>query len=243
MVSLRKKVTNILVDNPPPNSWLIWVLENSESYLALPGKTDYYNHSCLRLILAQEQIPEGEAFVDGFRMGNDPNTNWIHIQIFKFFARYIYPPKYQLTPQNFKVFDIGFNYGKSLYIKKINCLNFREFDNLTINEIRHFLGISLNDLILIKKLIRLHQNNQHSKNTRSLEAEILRWSSSLFAVVGGFILALNLTISAYGFILLAASSLQLLISSCMQQDKSLIIYSGSIFICVDILAIYRWVLS
>jgi hypothetical protein len=75
-------------------------------------------------------------------------------------------------------------------------------------------------------------------------ANILRYSSSSFALSGGIILASNLSsISKYGFLLLAFSSMQLLISSCLTKDKSLMIYSASLFIFVDCLGVYRWIIN
>lgn len=56
-------------------------------------------------------------------------------------------------------------------------------------------------------------------------------------------LASNTEISRYGFILLALSSSQMLASSTMVRNKSLMVYSASIFIFVDCLGIYRWVLQ
>jgi hypothetical protein len=72
--------------------------------------------------------------------------------------------------------------------------------------------------------------------------KFLHYSSSACAVAGGTILASNTEISGYGFILLALSSGQMLISSLLAQNKRLIIYSASLFIFVDCLGIYRWVL-
>jgi hypothetical protein len=74
-------------------------------------------------------------------------------------------------------------------------------------------------------------------------AKFLHYSSSACAVAGGTILASNTEVSGYGFILLALSSSQMLISSMLVQNKRLIIYSASLFIFVDCLGIYRWVLS
>jgi hypothetical protein len=71
----------------------------------------------------------------------------------------------------------------------------------------------------------------------------LKWSSSCFAVLGGVILAANIPISGYGFIFLAMSSGQLLISSLLQRDRQMIIYAGAVFMFVDCLGVYRWLLS
>jgi hypothetical protein len=71
----------------------------------------------------------------------------------------------------------------------------------------------------------------------------LKWSSSFFAVLGGVILAANIPISGYGFIFLAMSSGQLLISSLLQRDRQMIVYAGAVFMFVDCLGVYRWLLS
>ena len=62
-------------------------------------------------------------------------------------------------------------------------------------------------------------------------------------MIGGIALASNTDISKYGFLFLAGSSFQLLISSIASQELSMIIYSGSLFFFVDCLGIYRWLLA
>lgn len=73
--------------------------------------------------------------------------------------------------------------------------------------------------------------------------KILRISSSICAVLGGFLVASKLSISGYGFIILALSSSQLLISSILDRDKFLVFYSAAVFIFVDLYGVYRWLLS
>ncbi len=71
----------------------------------------------------------------------------------------------------------------------------------------------------------------------------LRYSSSLCALVGGVLLALKLEISGYGFIFLAMSSSQLLFVSLREQDFSMIVYAGSVFLFVDCFGVYRWLIA
>lgn len=71
----------------------------------------------------------------------------------------------------------------------------------------------------------------------------LRISSSLFAILGGTLLASNTDFSGYGFIFLALSSSQLVISSFFDDDRIMLLYSASLFLFVDSLGIYRWLLS
>ena len=74
-------------------------------------------------------------------------------------------------------------------------------------------------------------------------AKKLQASSSVCAVAGGIILASNTDVSSYGFFFLALSSSQMLVSAFLQQNTSIMIYAGSLFIFVDCLGIYRWVLK
>jgi hypothetical protein len=116
---------------------------------------------------------------------------------------------------------------------------------MQVTEIHKILGIAKGELDLINLGIkRKREKLNHLDNINFMElANILKWSSSLFALGGGFLLALKLKISAYGFILLACSSSQLLISSILLKDISLTVYAGSVFVCVDMFGIYRWLLK
>jgi hypothetical protein len=74
-------------------------------------------------------------------------------------------------------------------------------------------------------------------------AKFLQWSSSACAIAGGVMLASNSTVSGYGFIFLALSSSQMLVASIRTQNTSMIVYAGSVFLFVDCLGIYRWLLK
>ena len=85
------------------------------------------------------------------------------------------------------------------------------------------------------------QSNQINK--LSSKIRFLKWSVSFCALIGGMLLASNSEISKYGFILLAMSSGQLLIVNIASRDRSMIFYAASLFIFVDCLGIYRWLLT
>jgi hypothetical protein len=90
-----------------------------------------------------------------------------------------------------------------------------------------------------------HQASENPAFSRrrgdSTLVKFLQLSSTSCAVAGGTLLAANIEVSKYGFILLALSSSQMLASSLLSNNKNLILYSASIFIFVDCLGIYRWV--
>ncbi len=71
----------------------------------------------------------------------------------------------------------------------------------------------------------------------------MKWSSSVFALTGGILVSSNTDVTPYGFIFLACSSSQLVVANLLTQDKSMIVYAASVFIFVDCLGIYRWLLN
>jgi hypothetical protein len=91
---------------------------------------------------------------------------------------------------------------------------------------------------------RSARNKNRSVSNKDKLAQTLQLTSSACAVIGGITLAANIpNISKYGFIFLALSSSQLLISSLLSQDKHMIIYSGSLFFFVDCFGVYRWIIQ
>ncbi len=74
-------------------------------------------------------------------------------------------------------------------------------------------------------------------------SRLLKCSSSVFALAGGTLLASNINISDYGFLFLASSSSQMLIASIVERDRLMIFYSASLFLFVDCLGVYRWILT
>lgn len=73
--------------------------------------------------------------------------------------------------------------------------------------------------------------------------QCLKWSSSSFAIAGGILLAAKIPLSGYGFIFLALSSSQMCLASVLSHDPSMIVYSASLFLFVDCLGVYRWILN
>jgi hypothetical protein len=79
-------------------------------------------------------------------------------------------------------------------------------------------------------------------NVRAI-VQYLKCASCFFAVLGGALLASNIAVSGYGFLFLALSSSHMLMASCLTGDRTMICYSASVFLCVDCLGIYRWLLT
>jgi uncharacterized membrane protein YdcZ (DUF606 family) len=74
-------------------------------------------------------------------------------------------------------------------------------------------------------------------------SRMLRFSSTLCALLGGILLASNTSVSPYGFTILACSSGQMLMASLLDRNRDMIFYSGSVFLFVDCFGIYRWIIG
>ncbi|QSJ18296.1 hypothetical protein JYQ62_05640 [Nostoc sp. UHCC 0702] len=135
----------------PQVSFVVWLLENPNSPLALPGKISLTPHDYIHILLDQDTSPQEEAFVLGFTMGNDLKTNKLHLLIYKFFAKFIYPYPFNFSRLECLNFDLGFSYGRKIKTKQINEVNFDNYHDQPIKTIRELLGIDINEIKLLRQ--------------------------------------------------------------------------------------------
>ncbi|MDZ4872114.1 MAG: hypothetical protein CLLPBCKN_001502 [Chroococcidiopsis cubana SAG 39.79] len=84
-------------DCPDEIPFLVWLLENPDSPLALPGKIHLREHDYLHLLLRRGFAASDEAYVIGFTMGNDMETQQWHLWLYKFVSRFLYPPNFRFN--------------------------------------------------------------------------------------------------------------------------------------------------
>ncbi|MEH1938060.1 MAG: hypothetical protein V7L14_31020 [Nostoc sp.] len=131
--------------------FIIWLLENPSSPLALPGKISLRHHDYIHILLGRGISPEDEAFVIGFTMGNDLKTNRLHLFIYKVFAKFIYPYPYNFSKLDLIKFNLGFMYGRKIKVKQINNIDFEIHHNESINYLRNLFGIHADEIQLIRE--------------------------------------------------------------------------------------------
>ncbi len=129
-------------DPPSAMPWLIRLIENPDSPVALPGKIDLYSHDCLHLLLDRGFSSYDEAFIIGFTMGNHANTNWLHLTVFKLVSRFLYPTPYRFNTKHLRAFDLGVLYGKAVPAKNLSEVDFKAYQDLTIRALRAQFGIT-----------------------------------------------------------------------------------------------------
>ena len=121
----------------------VWIFENPDSPVSLPGKIDLYRHDCLHLLLQKGFDSTGEAFVLGFTMGNDRKTNWLHLLIIKIAAFVLYPYPYRFQASDLEHFNAGYAHGKNTSVKEINQIALDRLKDLPLVKIRADLRISI----------------------------------------------------------------------------------------------------
>jgi hypothetical protein len=131
--------------------FLVWLLENPDSVLALPGKIYLKEHDLIHIILNRGFSLDDEAYVVGFTMGNDSKTTRWHLLIFKLCSSLFYPKKFKFDRENLKNFDLGFLLGKNLPTKNINQMDFAPHLQTRISQLRAELGIDTATIFQSKK--------------------------------------------------------------------------------------------
>ncbi|WP_254217333.1 hypothetical protein [Synechococcus sp. CCY 9618] len=121
--------------------FVVRLLENPASPLALPGMIDLHRHDCLHLLLGRGFSLDDEAFVVGFTMGNDRRTNGLHLAIFKACSLLFYPRPYRFDPSHLPSFDAGVVLGRQARVRNLNQLDFRSWDHQPLQALREWIGI------------------------------------------------------------------------------------------------------
>jgi hypothetical protein len=147
--TLKQAQESLQGDPPQAIPWLVWLLENPASRVALPGAIDLYGHDCMHLILKQGFSATHEAYVVGFTMGNSTKLRSRHLTLIRFTAHYLYPPKYRMNSDHLEIFDMGVKAGRACPIRDLCEVNFRDWDNLTLKAVRLQIGLKAQTLAIM----------------------------------------------------------------------------------------------
>ncbi|OEJ63861.1 hypothetical protein [Magnetovibrio blakemorei] len=71
---------------------------------------------------------------------------------------------------------------------------------------------------------------------------IAKWTGTLFGVTGAALVALNLPVSGWGFVLFLVSSVSWAIAGVVMHERSLLLLNA-VFIIINLLGIYRWLIA
>lgn len=146
-LTLKTAYESLQGDPPSKIPFIVWLFENPNSPIALPGCIDLYGHDCLHLILKQGFTPENEAYVLGFTMGNDTSTNCLHLVVFLLVAQVFYPGHYRLRPANIPAFMQGLVVGRQTRTRNLNQCAFKQWESQALKEIRAEIGLELENVV------------------------------------------------------------------------------------------------
>ena len=71
---------------------------------------------------------------------------------------------------------------------------------------------------------------------------VTKWTGTLFGVAGAGLIALNLPISGWGFILFLVSSVSWTAAGIMMREHSLILLNAA-FTVINLIGVYRWLIA
>ena len=71
---------------------------------------------------------------------------------------------------------------------------------------------------------------------------VLKWIGTGTGVLGALVLALNIPVSGWGWVLFTISSVSWTIAGLGLRDMSLVVLQGT-FIFVDVLGVWRWLIA
>jgi len=144
-LSLAQAYARIGGDRQSSIPFLVWLLENPASPLALAGKIYLRERDYLHLLLGRGFSATDEVYVIGFTMGNDMETKQWHVWLYKVVSLLIYPPQFRLTKADLREFDKGLARGRSLPIKNLNKLDFTDYRDWQLSRSR--VGLKLAEAI------------------------------------------------------------------------------------------------
>ena len=138
-----KAVLDTLPGAPPEEiSWLVRLMENPESPLALTGAVSLERHDCIHILLGRGLLNQDEAFVIGYTMGTAKrDLRRFETFLFKKVARYLYPTPYRLTKADLKAYQLGVTAGRAAKAEKIYDFPFEDHHNTQLGKLRTLIGV------------------------------------------------------------------------------------------------------
>ncbi len=70
----------------------------------------------------------------------------------------------------------------------------------------------------------------------------LKWTGTATGIAGATLVALNVSISGWGFVLFLASSVSWTVAALRMRENSLALLQGA-FTVINVLGIYRWLIA
>ena len=124
---------------------IVRLLENPK--YRLPGMTLFHGaadlkvHDRIHILLGRGLLMEDEAFTIGFTMGSTKRVRRSEEWLFGKLARHAYPPAYRFDDNAVRIFNDGVRLGGISGCQPLNRLDYGQFMDTTLGEIRAMAGL------------------------------------------------------------------------------------------------------
>lgn len=124
------------------------LIENPASPFNLGGATPLEVHDVVHVILGRGLLNQDECFVIGMCMGASSSSDNLKRFLFEFFGKNFYPSPYKFTENELKVFHMAYDLAQEFFDKAspLHLLDVDYFSQLTVQQARHFFGITNENL-------------------------------------------------------------------------------------------------
>lgn len=117
-----------------------------------PGRVNLVYHDYIHILLGRGMLMKDEAFVIGFTMGSNDNMFTWRIMLYTFVARYIYRKPWTFNDEDVRIFWDAAQAGWVSDCIPLSQINFDDYLDITLDEIRHELGIEKDYLREVYKI-------------------------------------------------------------------------------------------
>ncbi len=121
--------------------WIIRVLENPSSWVALPGAITLARHDAIHVLLGRGLTVQDEAFVIGFTMGATKRLRRWQRKFFAWASSRLYPKVYRFSEKDLIVYEMGVNAAEQMRAKDLQDFPFEDHQGDTLRDLRQSLGI------------------------------------------------------------------------------------------------------
>lgn len=130
------------------------------------GAVNLADHDCIHALLGRGMLPKDEAFVIGFTMGSTNRATTFEQKLYSFVAKYLYPGPYKFNDDDIQVFKDAAHLGYISDCVPLDTLNYADYTDMTLREIRENLGIE-------RKLLLAYYEIEQRRYPNSIESQRL----------------------------------------------------------------------